>query len=170
MKKLLIVGAILCFVMPMYGKDLTGRFGVGSELLLQNLSVSPLLSMSYAWNAVSIRTYLSPTMGLGGTFALESVADNTTLGLGANFFYVVAAEQSVNLLAKIGFNMGLGEGDNDIFSFPVVLNAEFFIDKLSNLGIDLGVGLLHIDIVDDDLGFHLGKSALAPTLGFHYYF
>lgn len=166
MKKLLIIGAILCFVMPIYGKDLSGRFGVGSELLTVP-SGAGLNAGHGNWNAVSLRTYLNPQMGLGGTVGM-SIDGDATLGLGANFFYVLASEANVNLLAKVGFNLGL-DGD-EVFSFPVVLDAEFFIDKMSNLGIDLGVGLLHLDIIGDDAVFYIGTSSLAPSLGFHYYF
>ncbi len=166
MRRIVALFFLLAVLIPLWSKDLSGRFGLGADLLMVPTGQGPT-SNQIILNSVSLRTYVNPQMGLGGSFGM-TVNGETSVGLGANFFYVLASEANVNLLAKVGFNLGLD--DDDVFSFPLLLDAEFFIDKMSNLGIDLAVGLVHLDIIGDDTFFYLGTSSLAPTLGFHYYF
>lgn len=168
MKKVMIFVLLLCAAIPLWSKDLSGRVGLGGEVMTMYSAGTMLGVVSLTNTALSLRTYLAEKYGLGGSLSM-AIDGGTQLGFGAGFFYNLASESNMNLLAKIGFNLGIGE-DVTAFSFPVLLNAEFFIDRIPNLGIELGVGIVHLDIVEGDAFFYLGTSHLAPSLGFHYYF
>ncbi len=168
MKKAIAFLLVLCVVVPLCAKDLKGRFGLGGELISAYAASIAGIPISAQRSALSMRTYLAENMGIGATFTM-SVNGGTMLGIGTGFLYNIVSETNVNLLTKIGFNINIGE-DFTAFSFPILLNSEFFLDRIPNLGLEVGVGLMHLDIVDGDLYYYLGTSHLAPSLGFHYYF
>ncbi|MEO0225515.1 MAG: hypothetical protein ABIL05_01030 [candidate division WOR-3 bacterium] len=170
MKKAIVGLLLFVCLVPVWAKDLSGRIGVGSEIMLTPIAPLPGVPLigSLSYNALSVRTYLDPKVGLSGNFVM-TLDGETTLGIGTGILYNIVSESNLNLLTKVGFNFAFVE-DIETFRIPVLLNAEFFLNQINNLGIEMGVGLMHFDIIEGDLYFYLGTSSLAPNLGFHYYF
>jgi hypothetical protein len=197
LRHLLTLGLLLSFSTEATALDLAHRLGLGyasniSPNLLDLLGGdSSSSSILYGNHAFSAKYWVTPEMGVQGTFgmyAVNSAADLFALNAGGRFLYNLIQRDYSNLY--IGTGVGLIFGDispaantsqsdpstnNDgifLCNFQGVAGVEFMIPRLDDISFNFEAGLnLGFGSVADEFTFLFSfVSSNFVSGGIHYYF
>ena len=155
-------------------KDLKGKVGVGTAPMTLGTAgyLGVILSTGYA---LSGRYFLSGGFGIAGKVFM-SFNGGTSIGLGGNILFPVRQTDNMNLYLNGGLSIAY-IGNNTSYTsidLPLILEVEYFLQGLPQVGFSIGAGLLQLNITkhrhETDTAIMMGRSSLTPNVGFHYYF
>jgi len=129
------------------------------------------LGASYA---LSGRYFLPGGFGIDGK-AYMSFNGGSLIGLRGSVLFPIKQTDNMNLYLNGGLSIAFIGNSTSYTSIdlPLILEAEYFLQGLPELGLTIGAGLLQLNVMknhETETTIMLGTSTLIPSVGFHYYF